>query len=232
MENFSNTDNILTSFIGTLLALLSAGLIWSLKSAYEKHRNEKLALAKFERIFANNLTILRDNFEFVDNWISALESDRPYSFHLEKYLLDQDSTFKLSNLELINNIISINYKLRRTSADLENIYKNYWKIVFKIDSIPDPSLREANLKRYHSTVIDALRKIKGNYDLLNREMIEVVALIRVADKVRFHSLFGYFSFLFIDVFPRVTDRSKAKEVKKLEKNIKDKTKSSHLENKS
>jgi hypothetical protein len=97
MPELEISKDILTSFVGTTLALLSAGIIWFLKSAYEKHRSEKLALAKFERIFAINLTTLKDNFEFIDNWISALRSDRPYSFQLEKYFIDEETTFKLSN---------------------------------------------------------------------------------------------------------------------------------------
>ena len=68
MPEVELTKEILTSFAGTLLALLSAGIVWFIKSAYEKHRSEVLALAKFERIFANNLTILKDNFDFLDNW--------------------------------------------------------------------------------------------------------------------------------------------------------------------
>lgn len=224
MNEISITKDILTSFTGTLLALFSAGLIWFLKSAYEKYRSEKLALAKFERIFAVNITTLKDNFEFIDKWILALENKRSYSFHLEKYFIDEETTFKLSNLELINSIISINYKLRRTSADLENVYKNYWEIVSKIDAIPNLVQREENLRQYHATVISTLKQIKPNYNQLNNEILETVALVRVADNVRFHSLFGYLSLLFIDVFPRVTKKSKEMELKRLRKNIEEKDK--------
>ena len=63
------TEDILISSMGTLLALLSAGIIWFLKSAYEKHKSEVFALAKFERIFAMNITLLKDNFDFLNKWI-------------------------------------------------------------------------------------------------------------------------------------------------------------------
>lgn len=200
-----------------------------MKSAYEKHRSEKLALAKFERIFATNLTTLKDNFEFVDNWISALKNDRPYSFHLEKYFIDDETTFKLSNLELINSVISTNYMLRRTSSDLENVYKGYWEIVFKIDAMPDPAQKEANLKQYHSTVINALEQIKKNYAPLNKGIMETVVLVRAVDHVRFHSLFGYLGLLFVDIFPRVTKKLKETEMEKLQQNIEEKSKRSQSE---
>ena len=112
---------ILTSFAGTLLALLSAGLVWVIKSAYEKHRLEVLALAKFERIFANNLTILKDNFDFLDKWIGSLKNNRPYSFHFENYYINEEETYKIGNLGLINQLLSVNYMLRRTGLDFANI---------------------------------------------------------------------------------------------------------------
>ena len=113
---------IITSFAGTLFALLSAGVVWLIKSAYEKHRSEVLALAKFERIFANNLTILKDNFDFLDKWIVSLKNNRPYSFHFEDYYINEEETYKISNLELINRILTLNYMLRRTGLDFANIY--------------------------------------------------------------------------------------------------------------
>lgn len=220
---------IITSFVGTLLALFSAGLIWFLKSSYEKYGAEKRALAKFERIFANNLAILKDNFEFVDKWISSLENNRPYSFQFEKYFIDEDETFKLSDLKLINEILSINHKLRRTSLDLENIYKNYWEVIFKIDLIQDQVTKEANLKHYHKTILNTLQQIRTNYKTLKKDLVSTIALVRAVDKVRFHSLFGYLSLLFINIFPRVTEMSIKKEIDKLEKNIEEISKKNHSE---
>jgi len=211
---------ILTSFAGMLLALLSAGIIWLLKLAYEKHKSEVLTLARFERIFVINSRILKDNFEFIDKWIFALKKNRPYSFHFENYYINEEGTCKFSNLNLIKQILSINYKLRRTSLDLDNIYKSYWNIIFRIDSIQDEEKKEKNLKIYHSTIQLTLEQIKQNYKPLKNDIINTVALIRAVHKVRRHSLFGYISLMFLDVFPRVTKKSIEKEVKILKDNIK------------
>lgn len=213
------TNDILVSFAGTALALLLAGLIWFLKSAYEKHRSEKFALAKFERIFANNLTILKDNFEFIDNWISSLKNGRPYSFQFQKYFLNEDETFKISNLKLVNNILSINHKLRRTGLDFENLYKSYWDIIPEIDAIQDKARKEENLSKFHETIISTLQEIKLNYEPLKKDMVSCIATVRAVDNVRFHSLFGYLSLLNIDVLPRVTEELVKTEIDKLNKNI-------------
>jgi len=217
------SKEIFTSFAGTFLALLSAGLVWFLKSAYEKHRREVLALARFERLFALDLTIHEDNFKFIDRWIATLRQDRPYSFHFENYYLDEEETYKLNNLKLINLILSINYKLRRTSLDLDNVYKGYWDIIFRIDSIQDETRKENNLKAYHATVISTLESIKQNYEPLKNEMIEIVAFVRAAHKVRVHSLFGYLSMLFVDIFPRITQKSINEETVALKADIEKKS---------
>lgn len=213
------TKEIYTPFIGTLSALLSAGLVWFIKSAYEKHRSDVLALAKFERIFANNLTILKDNFDFLNEWIASLKNNRPYSFHFENYYINEEETYKISNLGLINRLLSINYMLRRTGLDFANIYKSYWEVIFKIDSIQDEVLKEQNLKTYHENILGRLEKMKQNYEVIKNSVVDVVAYIRAVNKVRRHSLFGYISFLFVDVFPRVTKNSIEKEVAILKKNI-------------
>lgn len=215
--NFPN--GILISFTGTLLALLSAGIVWFVKSAYEKHRSEVLALSKFERIFANNLTILKDNFDFLDKWIGSLKNNRPYSFHFENYYINEEETYKISNLELINRLLSVNYMLRRTGLDFANIYKSYWEIIFKIDSIQDETRKEQNLKTYSENILKNLEQMRQNYEVIKNSVVEVIAYIRAVNKVRRHSLFGYISFLFVDVFPKVTKRSIEKEVAILKKNI-------------
>lgn len=220
MLELETTKEILTSFAGTLLALLSAGFIWFLKSAYEKHKSEMLALAKFERIFAIDMTVLKDNFEFLDKWLTSLKNNRPYSYHFENYYINEEETYKLSNLKLINRILSINYKLRRTGFDFDNIYKSYWDTIFRIDSIQDDTKKENNLKIYHDTIKGILEQMKLNYEPLKNDLIDAVALIRAAHKVRFHSLFGYVSLMFVDVFPRITKKSIEKEVILLKDNIK------------
>lgn len=213
------TKEIFVSFAGTLLALLSAGLIWFFKSAYEKHGTEILALRKYQIIFANNLTVLTDNFEFIDKWLESINNGRPYSFKFGTLVINEEEIFKLSNLSLINKILSLNYKLRRTELDMENIYRNYWDTILYIDAIQDEQRKEKNLQIYHRTIKQHLTQMKENYEPLKTNSIEVVANIRVAAKVRFHSLFGYLGIFFRDIFPTMNDQAVKVEIEILTKQI-------------
>jgi len=218
LRSFINQD-IANTFTGTLLAIFTAGIVWVFKSAYEKHRSEVLALARLERMFVVDIQLLKDNFEYVGKWIEAIDNSRPYSFHVEKYFISDEETYKLSNLELISRILTINYKLRRTQADLLNIYDSYWKIIEKINEISDETNRNKNLQVYHENIKQILESFGTNHVPLEKDIIEVVGFIRAASKARKHSLFGYVSFLFRDIFPRVTRKSIERECDKFRKKL-------------
>ena len=211
--------SIFTSFAGTLLAIFSAGFIWLLKSAYRKHMTEVLTLAKFEQLFAVNLRLLSDNFEFIDSWIESLKKDRPFSVHFQDYLSNEEEIFNLNNLLLTNKILSLNYKLKRTSIDLSNVYKSYWDVVSEIDSIQDEQRKMASLRVYHATVQQTLQKIKENQKPLQNDLVDAMATIRVAANVRRHSLFGYLSIFFRDIVPTVNQQAIEAETKKLTEEI-------------
>lgn len=66
----------------------------------------------------------------------------------------------------------------------------------KIDSIPDVQQRENDLKVHNKTFLETLEQVKQNYEPLKKDLIDVLAIIRVAGGVRSHSLFGYLSILF------------------------------------
>lgn len=207
-----------TSFTGTFLALISAGFLWLIKSAYEKHKQENLALAKFERMSAINLTTLKDNAGFIDQWASSAKNNRFFSYSFEKLLINEEETYKLSNLKLINKIISTNYMLNRMNNDPDNTHKNHWDVILKIDSMPDDK-KEINLQSYNTTITSTLEQIKLSYPIAEKELIDLVAHIRALAKVRKHSLFGYLNLLFIDIFPRFNEKSLELETKKLKEEI-------------
>lgn len=219
MLSINISSELATSFIGALFALLSAGIVWVLKSAYERHRAEVIALSRFERIFANNLTILRDNFKFLNDWINSLEKGRPFSIHFESYYINEEETYKIKNLELINHLLSLNYMLRRTSFDFDNIYKTYWEAVTSIEASNNIENNKESFTTLNKNVLFTLRELNNGYKAIEEKLVETIAYIRAVNIVRRHSFFGYINLLSIDIFPKVTDDSVKKQVEILRKNI-------------
>jgi len=99
------------------------------------------------------------------------------------------------------------------------VYKNYWDIIFKIDSIQDEQRKIDDLKTLQANLQQTLEEMKLNYEPLKNNSISVIALIRAVAKVRFHSIFGYLNLLFRDIFPIINDKSIKTQIEILEKNI-------------
>jgi hypothetical protein len=198
----------------TAISVIIAGLIWVLKMPYEKHRKEMLSLSKLERLLIMNEAALGDNIDLIDQWIMGLSELRPYSAHFESMLFDESNYHSLSNMNLINELFQINHKLKRSSNDLNNIYKSYWEIIPKIDEI-DPIKKLELLKTYSDNVIGPLKDIKEGAVLLKKEIVPVIAHIQVMGNVRFHSLFGYLNLLNRDIIPRPTREKIDERIKQI-----------------
>ncbi len=207
------------AFLGTILALLSTGLIWLLKSSFEKHNREMGALGFYEKIFVQNIRLLADAFENIDSWITSMKAGRSFVVHFEPLRIDNEELQKISNLSLVNQILRGNYMFGRTSSDISMIYSNYRETISKIDSIVDEESKKKNLDIFYGETIVVLTELKKNYEPLEREFIETIALIRVNASIRFHSISGYVSLLMKDIFPKVTKKALEREREILKSNL-------------
>lgn len=198
---------VLNSFTGTGLALLTAAFLWIIRSAYEKHRSERLALVKFERMIVLNIRYLDDNLEHINKWIESTKNDRPYSYSFQALSTNDEDTFKLSHLGLVRQLVELNYMLCRTTTDLENTYRQCWDVVRNLDAKPDHPTRGTSFSEHNKTLVLTLEDMKKNYPFLKEKMIDALASVQTHARVRFHSMFGYLSLLFIDVVPRTTTQA-------------------------
>ena len=207
------------AFLGFFLALLSAGVLWLIKSAYSKHLSEISALSRYERAYVLNISKFRDNMQFVGEWISAARQIRPYSFQFDSFIVNQEDSYQIKNLKLVNVIVSLNYKLNRINLDVENVCKDYWKILERILEIEDQKTQTENLKRYHETIVQTLGQMRENYKSVEKETVTAIASIRVEAEVRKHSIFGYLDSLFIDIWPVYSEDRIKVLVKGLEEEV-------------
>jgi|GEM_PF-2803045 hypothetical protein len=208
-------EQIYSSFIGGLLAILSAGILWLIRTSYEKHKGEILVLARFEKILELNRLILKETFEFIDQWHACIQNNRIFKVHFQKFSINDGEIHKLSSLTLINILLSLNYKLARTNFDIESIYNGYHIEINKINLVQDLNIRNNEMALYHEEFVKNLESLKENYEPLNNNLIVAKAYLNCVFSVRQHSLFAYMTVLFRDVFPRVTMKSVKKEVERL-----------------
>ncbi|MCX6717065.1 MAG: hypothetical protein NTU76_00095, partial [Candidatus Taylorbacteria bacterium] len=151
-------------------------------------------------------------------WIVGLKSNRPYVCCFGKFVIDDETHMKISDIGLINKIVKTNSFLKRMGEDVNGIYKNYVKV---ISGITDGKtvLTEDQLKFYSNNLAEALDKILKKIEEGDKDVIKTLAHIRLAGRVKFHSIFGYFSILFRDVFPSINDKKVNNEIDKINKEI-------------
>lgn len=221
MSEIETLREIFISFAGTVSALLVAGLIWLLKTAYSRYKSEGLALVIYERLFGVNIEILHDNYNFLDQWISSLKNEnKPYTAHFGQYLVSDNEHYKISDIELVNQIVYLNYKLYRASADFDHLQKNYWDRFKEYNSIQDQNEWQKTITRYHQkSILPVLESMAKNREHLEKAMLKVLARIKVIYSIRKYSLFNYVSLLFKDVWPQITQARLNEELERLHKEV-------------
>jgi len=179
-------------------------------------------LKKFEKMSILNLQFLSDNLEFIQEWLNFLKTGQSYSFHFGHYIINYEEVSKLSNIDLINKVMYLNYKLERINFDFDNFYKGRQENVLKINSM-EKEQKLVVSSEYNKIVSQWLEKMENDRTFLENELIDVIANIRVVANAKSQSFFGYLNFLFIHVYPRITQEKIEIAIKNLKKEIAEKT---------
>jgi hypothetical protein len=215
-----NWLNVNSSAI-TALSIFGAGLVWFLKMPLAAYREEILSIAKWEKLIALNEVATRDNINFMQEWLDAIEGIRPYSCHFETLLQGDINTMAVGDLKLTNQLLRVNYMMKRSSDDLNNVYENYWKIIPTINEILEPQRRKENLDNYHANVSGAIKAIKESHQIILKEMLPILAKLQVAGNIRSHSIFAYAKrFFLIYIWPRPSEKRIKLRIKKLQDEMK------------
>ncbi len=128
VENFSKPEfsyDLTITTISILISLLFAFCTWLIKDAYEKWLCETKLLLKVEVYLIRDRATLLSNQEKFAEWISALESNRAYSYAFQNYRLDNLDFYEVSNLDLLNRLNKLSYSLAGFESDTSNRFNDY-----------------------------------------------------------------------------------------------------------
>lgn len=208
---YLSMEQIIKSVLTIPNTIIIALITWIVKSSYKKYVQEKIAISVFERALAQNLTILNDNIEFIEKWESALEKNIPFATHFSEMVIDDKSHFSLSDVGLVNKVLNVNYILIRTTCDLKNIYKEYRELVYSFRDKQVPPDEFTLSCQYHLGVLKLIRQ--GLITAVKPAVIETLAHIRLAGRVKKHTIYRYINALDVNIFPRITKTKLEKEMK-------------------
>lgn len=207
--------NITQSFLGSLLALLFAGLVWFIKSAYEKHKRTSLAIAKFERSYVENIAHLDQHITLINIWIQAIEQKQKYAAPPFSILsIDNESHLHLGDMKLVNLLIKTNFSQKSLNDDLTSMYSFYEKnFIYFLD-------KKISLEQWQSNneeILPVLKKMIEEIPKIQANLIKGVAYLRLSGRVLSHSVFSYIQILSVNVWPRITEKKIDQEIKAIEK---------------
>jgi hypothetical protein len=217
---FLLNQQILASFIGSLITLMLAFIVWILKSALDNHKNQINSVAKIERIYINNFAILGQNKELLKAWFVALENGRPYSCFFRDLVIDNETTLMIHDIPLVNKIVKNNFLFQGANDDTNHIYADYRKM---FDSVLNGKITQEVFIEYGKNLLAQMGEAVPATERIEKDTMETLVHIRLfGDNQMKYSLFGIFGLLNKDCFPRINKKRLERGLKKIEKELEEK----------
>lgn len=198
------SEKIAESLLGSLLALLLAGLVWIIKAAHEKHKKTSLAVCKLERSLIENNEFLKESLSLTDQWIDVVKNNgRFVAAPFSSPIIDNENLLYLGDMNLVNVLFRLNIQQKRLSEDLSGLRLDYRE---RISYLIDGKMNEAQWRSYNLEMVRVLTKMRPEILQIQSDVIYGIAYLQLHGRVRYHSLFNYIHLLGMDIFPRVTEK--------------------------
>lgn len=171
------------AFAGAFFAYLFVRFGDTLKKVYDRKEANHTALVKLQHYFNDCLSTTSDNVFVVDNCVDIFTKERlaseevpiyMNSFH--QYQINKDTVVKLTNLEFLNEVFSLNESLRKMNDSLVTIDNSYSQLrnSYLASTLSAPTYKN-NALRYRDRCIE----IKGFLLQLNDDLIRLFAAANI-----------------------------------------------------
>ncbi len=189
-----NLNTILGGFTGAFFAFLFIRLADALTRIYERKSKNRSALVRYQHIFNDYLGIYGDNIFVTDGLHDLVDKiktkNKPlpvYINKLEEFPIDKDLPIQLTNIDLINEIFSLNVSIRKlndTMATFDRLH-DLTRTMF--------TEKKINPETYIDNILSmekAIKDIRSFLDSLKEDLVAVTAATRILSED--DSLLGQF----------------------------------------
>ncbi len=198
---------VLGAFCGALFAFIFVRLGEGLKRIYDRKERNHDAMVRLQHYLNDCLNTTSDNIFIADTFLAVFEEQKLESgqrpifinrFH--EYTIDRELIVGLSNLDLINELYSINTELRKLSSSLATIDRAYEQIMEAFVSKKiDPDVYLANVRHSRARYVEVreflvqtksdLVRMFATINLLAKAPPFLVRLIRAMTRTRYTKKF-------------------------------------------
>ena len=184
--NTTVRDNLSGAFMGAFFAFLFIRFGEVLSKIYNRHAINETALIRFEHHFNDCLDRISDNISIIDIFSNLFNGYTPdttkirlFGNELHLLIIEKDSLFSLKNIELINDIFTLNIHLRKIndSMDTLNRMMDQTKKAF-IEKQIDHATYAIHIESFKPK----LEEIRKFLLAVQKDAIDILATIRVLIK--------------------------------------------------
>jgi len=178
------------AFLGAFFAFIFIRIADALSKIYERKAQGRTALVRYEHIFNDYLTQLDDNIYIIDFLASLVKktenSKGPppiWTNKLHTIPIDKELVISLTNIELINEIFTINVELRKINDSINSINRTYDMIISAfVQNNIDVKTYLINLKGVLSSCLEIKAFLKEAMEDITR-LLAIVGILTKYDTV-------------------------------------------------
>lgn len=198
-----------------LITVLLAFITWLIKSSYENYINEMKLLVKIEVYLIKDNAALHDNKDSFRTWLECLKEPRAYTGAMHSYASQEINLYNVSNLDLLNKLNNLTYRLQRFETDINHNFSEYRNGINKF--FESKNLETDGWETFNENLLTQLETLEQSFNEAIKEIESTIAFVRVYKKQRRWSLFRPLKFLNTPIFPCISHKAVEKELEELQK---------------
>lgn len=214
-------NNAIGAFMGAFFAFLFIRISEAFTKIYERENRHYNALVRLEHICNGYLNIISDNIFVIDDFIDiaqkAVQNDKRFIYFdvLHEFSIDKEITLDLANIELINEVFSLEVGVKKMNYSINATNRFYTDIK---NAFIQKNIDFETYKINVNKLIEKLIQLKSFLTDLEKEDKRVLAISRILMKSK--PIFIHFIHLVVSKkdFKKIEHKID-KEIEKIESKI-------------
>lgn len=179
-------ENFQGAFLGAFFAFLFIRIGEALTKIYERHSKNNLAIVQLQHHFNDCLTLITDNMHLIDIFLEVINTTETkpnepiiYTSQLHPVPIKRDLLVALINVDFINEVFSINVRLRKLNDSMQTVNSSYAQTKKAFIE------KHINVQTYNANVVSLkpdLETFKRFLSALRDEIVKMIAASRILIK--------------------------------------------------
>ncbi len=169
----------IAAFAGAFFAFLFVRLAEFFSKLYERQTKHYNSLVTLGTQLNENITIINDNLFLLPNFRRVISAGHIYFNSLHVFPIDKSHYENLHDLDLINEVFSYFYQLRRINDDMTTMVSGYVDIK---NALVQKNIKPSEYKINANSIADNLKMLEVFLKDMDEKTINLLARVRIQMK--------------------------------------------------